>query len=108
MSRTCVGRWHCPKGPWHEDSGAGARRGMTVALPSILPMVLFALNVPVAFAIAISALSFFSLADGLPIDIFFQKMVAATESYPLLAVPFFVLAGSLMNAAGITRRLLHL
>jgi len=81
---------------------------MTVALPSILLVLLFALNVPVAFAIAISALSFFFLAEGLPIDIFFQKMVASTESYPLLAVPFFVLAGSLMNAAGITRRLLHL
>jgi tripartite ATP-independent transporter DctM subunit len=81
---------------------------VTVALPSVLMLVLFALNVPVAFAIAISALSFFFLADGLPLDIFFQKMVAATESYPLLAVPFFVLAGSLMNAAGITRRLLHL
>lgn len=81
---------------------------MTVALPSLLLVLLFALNVPVAFAIAISALSFFFLADGLPLDIFFQKMVAATDSYPLLAVPFFVLAGSLMNAAGITRRLLHL
>ena len=81
---------------------------MTVALPSILLALLFALNVPVAFAIAISALSFFFLSDGLPMDIFFQKMVSATESYPLLAVPFFVLAGSLMNAAGITRRLLHL
>jgi tripartite ATP-independent transporter DctM subunit len=81
---------------------------MTVAIPSILMALLFALNVPVAFAIAISALSFFFLADGLPVDIFFQKMVAATESYPLLAVPFFVLAGSLMNAAGITRRLLHM
>jgi len=81
---------------------------VTVALPSILLALLFALNVPVAFAIAISALSFFFLADGLPMDIFFQKMISATESYPLLAVPFFVLAGSLMNAAGITRRLLHL
>jgi tripartite ATP-independent transporter DctM subunit len=81
---------------------------MSVALPSILLVVLFALNVPVAFAIAISALSFFFLTDGLPVDVFFQKMVAVTESYPLLAVPFFVLAGSLMNAAGITRRLLHL
>lgn len=81
---------------------------MTVAIPSLLLVLLFALNVPVAFAIAMSALSFFFLADGLPIDIFFQKMVAATESYPLLAVPFFVLAGSLMNAAGITRRLLLL
>ena len=81
---------------------------MSVAFPSVLLVLLFALNVPVAFAIAISALSFFFLTDGLPVDVFFQKMVAVTESYPLLAVPFFVLAGSLMNAAGITRRLLHL
>jgi len=81
---------------------------MTAAIPAILLGVLFALNVPVAFAIGISALSFFFLADGLPLDIFFQKLVASTESYPLLAVPFFVLAGSLMNAAGITRRLLAL
>jgi hypothetical protein len=39
---------------------------MDVALPSILLVVLFALNVPVAFAIAISALSFFFLTDGQP------------------------------------------
>ncbi len=81
---------------------------MSVALPSVLLVVLFALNVPVAFAIAIAALSFFFLTDGLPVEVFFHKMVAVTESYPLLAVPLFVLAGSLMNAAGITRRLLHL
>jgi tripartite ATP-independent transporter DctM subunit len=79
-----------------------------VALPAILMLVLFALNVPVAFAIAISALSFFFLTEGVPVQIFFQKMLSASESYPLLAVPFFVLAGSLMNAAGITRRLLVL
>jgi len=79
-----------------------------VALPAILMLVLFALNVPVAFAIAISALSFFFLTDGVPVQIFFQKMLSASESYPLLAVPFFVLAGSLMNASGITRRLLVL
>jgi tripartite ATP-independent transporter DctM subunit len=71
-------------------------------------LVLFALNVPVAFAIALSALSFFFLTDGVPVQIFFQKMLSATESYPLLAVPFFVLAGTLMNHAGITRRLLAL
>ena len=53
---------------------------MSVALPSVLLVVLFALNVPVAFAIAISALSFFFLTDGLPVDVFFQKMVAVTES----------------------------
>ena len=77
-------------------------------LPGIVMLALFALGTPVAFAIAIAALSFF-LADGeVPLNIFVQKMVTATDSYPLLAIPFFVLAGAIMNRAGITRKLLAL
>jgi len=81
---------------------------MTAYVPALVMLFLFAINTPIAFAIAISALSFFFLADGVPLQIFIQKMVSATESYPLLAVPFFVLTGAVMNAAGITRRLLAL
>jgi len=78
-------------------------------LPAIVMAVLFALGTPIAFAIAISALSFFLLAaDEVPLNIFVQKMVTATDSYPLLAIPFFVLAGAIMNRAGITRKLLAL
>lgn len=70
---------------------------------------LFALGMPVAFAIAISALTFFLMeAEEVPLNIFVQKMVTATDSYPLLAIPFFVLAGAIMNRAGITRKLLAL
>jgi tripartite ATP-independent transporter DctM subunit len=77
-------------------------------VPGILMMVLFALGTPIAFAIAISALSFFLLDGEVPLNIFVQKMVTATDSYPLLAIPFFVLAGAIMNRAGITRKLLAL
>lgn len=77
-------------------------------LPAILMMVLFALGTPIAFAIAISALSFFLASGDVPLNIFVQKMVTATDSYPLLAVPFFVFAGAIMNKAGITRKLLAL
>ena len=77
-------------------------------IPGILMLVLFALETPIAFAIAISALSFFLIDGGMPLNIFVQKMVSATDSYPLLAIPFFVLAGAIMNKAGITRRLLAL
>lgn len=77
-------------------------------IPAILMLLLFALNVPISFAIAISALSFFFLSGEVPYNIFIQKMVTATDSYPLLAIPFFVFAGAIMNAAGITRRLLSL
>jgi tripartite ATP-independent transporter DctM subunit len=71
-------------------------------------LVLFALETPISFAIAISALSFFLIDDGIPLKIFAQKMVSATDSYPLLSIPFFVLAGAIMNKAGITARLLAL
>ncbi len=77
-------------------------------IPSIVMCVLFAINMPIGFAIAIAALSFFLLDGSLPLNVFFQKMVTATDSYPLLAMPFFILAGSIMNAAGITRKLLAL
>ena len=77
-------------------------------LPAIAMCVLFAINVPIAFAIALASLLFFLLDGSIPLNIFVQKMVTATDSYPLLAVPFFVLAGAIMNAAGITRKLLGL
>ena len=77
-------------------------------IPGILMLVLFALETPISFAIAISALSFFLIDDGIPLKIFAQKMVSATDSYPLLSIPFFVLAGAIMNKAGITGRLLAL
>ena len=77
-------------------------------LPAIVMAVLFALGTPIAFAIAISALSFFLVDGDVPLNIFVQKMVTATDSYPLLAIPFFVLAGAIMNRAGITRKLLAL
>ena len=77
-------------------------------LPVAAMFALAALNVPVALAIAMAALVFFLLADGLPIQIYVQKLAQATDSFPLLAVPFFIFAGSIMNHAGITRRLLSL
>jgi tripartite ATP-independent transporter DctM subunit len=77
-------------------------------LPAIMMCVLFALGTPISFAIAISALSFFLVDGGMPLNIFVQKIVTVTDSYPLLAIPFFVLAGAIMNRAGITRRLLLL
>ena len=77
-------------------------------IPGILMLLLFALNTPISFAIAISALSFFLIDGEVPLNIFVQKMVTATDSYPLLAIPFFVLAGAIMNKAGITAKLLAL
>lgn len=75
-------------------------------LVTICFVVLLVLNVPIAFTIGISSLAFFIMNPSLSLIIPVQKMVASTQSFPLLAVPFFVLAGNLMNATGITSRLI--
>ncbi len=77
-------------------------------VPILAMFALLALNIPVAFAMAMAALIYFLGADGLPMQMFVQKLAQATDSFPLLAIPFFIFAGVIMNHAGITRRLLAL
>lgn len=78
-------------------------------LPSILMLVLLALQTPITWSMAIAALGFFLLNMGeMPLANFAQQMAEGTESVSLLALPLFVLAGCIMNASGITRRLLNL
>ncbi len=73
---------------------------------AILFVVLLALGVPLAFTVGISSLMFFAVTPGISWITPIQKMVASTQSFPLLAVPFFILAGNLMNETGITKRLI--
>ena len=73
---------------------------------AVVLVTLLLLNVPLAFTIGISSLFFFFTNTDLSLTIPVQKMMASTQSFPLLAVPFFVLAGNLMNATGITSRLI--
>ncbi|ABR47495.1 TRAP dicarboxylate transporter, DctM subunit [Alkaliphilus metalliredigens QYMF] len=75
-------------------------------LVGIFFVVLILLNVPIGFTIGISSLAFFFLNTNVSLITPVQSMVASTQSFPLLAVPFFVLAGNLMNATGITSRLI--
>lgn len=76
-----------------------------MGIVAILFIVLMLLGVPLAFTIGISSLAFFVVTHGISWIIPIQKMVASTQSFPLLAVPFFILAGNLMNETGITKRL---
>lgn len=77
-----------------------------MTLVAIVFAILLLMNMPLAFTIGISSMMFFLLNADLPLTIPIQRMVSSTQSFPLLAVPFFVLAGNLMNATGITRRLI--
>lgn len=74
---------------------------------SVLFLGLVFLGAPVAFAIGVAGFSFFVLNDTIPIQIGVQQVASASQSFPLLAVPFFVLAGHMMNKTGITVRLIR-
>lgn len=82
---------------------------MTAALLLGLGLALMAIGMPVAFAIGIAGFTYFFLPETfLPINIGPQRIVSATQSFPLLAVPLFIFIGHLMNASGITPRLMRL
>lgn len=76
-------------------------------LIAILFVVLLLINVPLGFTIGISSITYYLLESNLPVSIAVQRMVTTTQSFPLLAVPFFVIAGNLMNVSGITKRLMN-
>ena len=62
-------------------------------------------GVPVAIAMAGASLIYVLWSGSLPAFVVIHRMVSGIDSFPLLAVPFFILAGNLMNNAGITNRI---
>jgi tripartite ATP-independent transporter DctM subunit len=70
--------------------------------------VLIVLRIPVAFALGIACVPVFFISDRLSPTLLFDQMFVSYNSFILLAVPFFLLAANLMNAAGITQRLVEL
>ena len=76
---------------------------MTLLIVSFL--VLMVVGIPVAISMAVASLLYLLVYDVAPDVILAQRMIAGVESFPLLAVPFFILAGNLMNIAGVTGRI---
>jgi TRAP-type C4-dicarboxylate transport system permease large subunit len=68
-------------------------------------LLLMVLGVPVAVSMVGASLAYLAVHGGAPDVIVAQRMIAGVESFPLLAVPFFILAGNLMNIAGVTGRI---
>ena len=68
-------------------------------------LVLLLAGMPVAFSIGISGFTFFMIRD-LPMTVLVQKSISTSQSFTMLAIPLFILAGNLMNSCGITKRLL--
>jgi tripartite ATP-independent transporter DctM subunit len=68
-------------------------------------MGLLLIGVPVAIALGGASLIFVLLQGHMPDLVVVHRMVMGVDSFPLLAIPFFIMAGSLMNTAGITERI---
>lgn len=77
---------------------------------SVLPLFLvmfglIAIELPVAFALIAAALAWLQFASPVPVSLVVQRMSSGIDSFPLLAIPLFVLAGNLMNVGGIAARI---
>lgn len=66
-----------------------------------------ALSVPIAVAIGLSSVIAIVFASDLPINVLAQKAFTSIDSFPLMAIPFFIFAGTLMEQGGIAKRLIR-
>ena len=79
---------------------------LTVFLIVLLGLI--ALGMPIAFALLLSAITMMFQLDFFDTQILSQNMLSGANSFTLMAVPLFMLAGELMNAGGISRRIVNL
>ena len=70
-------------------------------------VVLLALGIPISIGLGGSAMVYVLLQDGLSLTMLIQTTFAGMASFPLLAIPLFMLAGNLMNEGGLTRDLVR-
>ena len=80
-----------------------------ITFPVIIVMLLYFSSIPIAFALLAAALAYFTFGDvGTPPDLILQKFITSSSSFPLLAVPFFILDGEIMNYSGISASLMKM
>lgn len=80
---------------------------MTAVLLAVL-LVLLALGVPVAFAVGLGGMAALLTDRTMPLEVAAQRAFAALDSWALMAVPLFILAGELMSVSGMAQRMLRL
>ncbi|EEQ61051.1 TRAP transporter, DctM subunit [Clostridiales bacterium 1_7_47FAA] len=76
-----------------------------VAMMFIIFLILLLIGVPIAFSLGLSSL-FYLFTNNIPLTVIAQKFYSGMDSFTLLCIPGFMLAGALMNGGGITRRIL--
>ncbi|RYE41997.1 MAG: TRAP transporter large permease subunit [Hyphomicrobiales bacterium] len=81
---------------------------MTIAIFLGSLLLAMAIGMPIAFALLASGLALMWQLDLFDSQILAQNLIGGADSFPLLAVPFFMLAGEIMNAGGLSRRIVDL
>lgn len=81
---------------------------MTIAVFLGSLLGLMAIGMPIAFALMLTGVALMIHLDFFDAQLVAQNMLAGADNFPLMAVPFFLLAGELMNAGGISRRIVDL
>lgn len=81
---------------------------MAIGISCLILLLAFAINLPVFISVLAAILSYFFLANDASPIIGVQRVIGASENVTLLAIPFFILLGNLLNYTGITRRMLRL
>ena len=79
---------------------------LAVFLSSLFGLML--LGMPIAFALMLTGVALMVHLDFFDAQLVAQNMLSGADNYPLMAVPFFILAGELMNAGGISQRIINL
>ena len=73
-----------------------------------LLILLLLINLPVVFALGVTSVAWILTVEKTPLILVVHRMFRGLDSFPLIAMPFFILAGSILDHIGATRRLMKL
>jgi len=80
---------------------------MTIAVFALSLLGAMALGMPIAFALIICGVALMSTIGMFDAQIVAQNVINGADSFPLMAIPFFMLAGELMNKGGLAKRIVN-
>lgn len=82
---------------------------MTIIIFLVILFGTMAIGVPIAYSLLLSGIGLmFYMQDMVQVQMVAQSVISGANSFPLLAVPFFMLAGELMNVGGLSKRIIDL
>src|SRR4029077_7288276 len=82
--------------------------GMTITVFLVSLLAAMALGIPIAYSLLVSGVALMWHLNLFDAQILAQKVINGADSFPLLAVPFFMLAGEIMNVGGLSKRIVQL